>query len=245
MRSQRTFQRLCAWSGVICVVMFFAAFVVADFIPPLAPSLSAAQTAAHYREHTLGVRLGAALMMLSPMFYVTYTAIISAQMRRIPGVHRVVSYVQLAAGSFACLTFLVPAMLFEVTAFRPERPVEETQLLSDLSWILLVIAYQPFLPQIFAFAFAILSDRRPAPLFPRWLAYLNIWVALLFTPAICLAFFKTGPLAWNGVFGFWIPAFVFVVMFVANTAMLLRAIDTPDLADAEPAGVGRSAPAAT
>jgi hypothetical protein len=228
MGSNVQFQRVCAWSGVICVVLFFGAFVFADFIPPLSPDLSAVETARHYQEHTLGVRLGAAVMLMSPMFYVTYTAIISAQMRRIPGLHRVVSYVQLAAGSFACLTFLVPAMLFLVTAFRPDRPVEDTQLLSDLSWILLVIAWQPFMPQMIAWSYAILVDRRPAPLFPRWLAYLNLWVALMFTPATCLAFFKTGPLAWNGVFGFWIPATVFVIMFVANTAMLLRAINTPD-----------------
>lgn len=226
MRSQLAFQRLCAWSGLVCVVLFFAAFVLAGFLPPLAPDQTAAETARHYREHTLGVRLGACLMLLSPMFYVPFTAVISTQMRRIPSLHRVVVYVQLAAGSFACLTFLVPAMLFLVTAFRPDRPIEDTQLLSDMSWILLVIAWQPFVPQILAFAIAILTDRRTEPLFPRWLGYLNIWITLMFTPAICLAFFKTGPLAWNGVFGFWIPAVVFILMFAANTAMLLKAIRT-------------------
>jgi hypothetical protein len=225
------FQRVCAWSGMVCIVLFVAAFFVADFIPPLSPNLDAVSTARHYQEHTLGVRFGAVLMLLSPMFYVTYTAIISAQLRRIPGLHRVVSYVQLAAGSFACLTFLVPAMLFLVTAFRPERPVEDTALLSDLSWILLVIAWQPFMPQMIAFSYGILTDRRPTPLFPRWLAYLNLWVAMMFTPATCLAFFKTGPLAWNGVFGFWIPGVVFIIMFIANTAMLLRAVRTPDQVD--------------
>jgi hypothetical protein len=243
MESNVQFQRVCAWSGVICVVLFFGAFVAADFIPPLSPDLDAAETARHYQEHTLGVRFGACLMLLSPMFYVAYTSVVSSQMRRIPGLNRVVTYLQLAAGSFACLTFLVPAMLFLVTAFRAERPVEDTQLLSDLSWLLLVIAWQPFMPQMIAFAYAILTDRRPRPLFPRWLAYLNLWIAFMFTPATCLAFFKTGPLAWNGVFGFWIPAAVFIIMFAANTAMLLRAIASDDR-DTDTGSPGRQAVAA-
>ena len=47
-------------------------------------------------------------MLLSGMFYAAYTAVISAQMRRIPGSIGPSSYTQLAAGAFACLTFLVP-----------------------------------------------------------------------------------------------------------------------------------------
>jgi hypothetical protein len=219
-----TFQRICAWSGVVCVTVFFAAFVFADFIPPLSPGMTAAEVAAHYQAHTTGIRIGAGLMLLSGMFYAAYTAVISAQMQRIPGVHPTVIYTQLAAGAFACLTFLVPALLFAVTAFRPDRAPEQTQLLNDLSWIFMVMPWPPFMTQNFAFAFAIFSDTRRKPLFPRWLAYLNIWAPIIFTPGIVLPFFKSGPLAWNGIFVLWIPASVFIVQFIANTMMLLRAL---------------------
>jgi hypothetical protein len=30
---QMTFQRVCAWSGIVCVTLFFASFVFAGFIP--------------------------------------------------------------------------------------------------------------------------------------------------------------------------------------------------------------------
>jgi hypothetical protein len=78
--------------------------------------------------------------------------------------------------------------------------------------------------QSFAFAFAILSDKAPQPILPRWLAYLNIWVPIVFTPGIVLQFFKSGPFAWNGIFVFWIPATVFVIQFAFNAVFLLRAI---------------------
>jgi hypothetical protein len=121
---------------------------------------------------------------------------------------------------------LVPALLVAVTAFRPDRSPDATLLLNDMSWIMLVMPWTPFMAQYFAFAFAILADPRPQPLFPRWLGYFNIWAELMFTPAIVLPFFKSGPFAWNGLFVFWIPATVFVALFVVNTIWLVKAINS-------------------
>lgn len=238
--NQNTFQRFCAWSGILCFLLFFAAFGFAHFVPPLSPSLSADQVARHYQDHTSGIRVGAVIMLLSGAFYAAYTAVISAQMGRIPGVHRTVLFTQLAAGAFACLTFFVPAMLFVVTAFRPDRDPATTQMLNDMSWIFLVIPWPPFMMQNFAFAFAILSDTRRTPLFPRWLAYLNIWSPIVFTPAVMLPFFKSGPFAWSGIFVIWIPATVFVIQFIANTVLLLRAINIPEGASETDSGSSKT-----
>jgi hypothetical protein len=226
MNAQATFQRICAYSGIVCVLLFFGGFVAADFLPPLSPSMSAAQIAAHYQAHTSGIRFGAGLIFLSSTFYVWFTAVLAGQTRRIPGVHPTVINAVLAGGAFACLTFLVPALLFVVTAFRPDRSPDSTLLLNDMSWIILVMPWAPFMAQYFAFGFAILSDPRPQPLFPRWLAYFNIWAELMFTPAILLPFFKSGPFAWNGLFVFWIPAVVFGAAFIVNSIWLVKAINS-------------------
>jgi hypothetical protein len=226
MNAQKTFQRICAYSGIVCVLLFFGGFVAAGFLPPLSPSMSAAQVAAHYQAHTAGIRLGAGLIFLASGFYAWFSAVISGQMRRIPGVDPTVIYAQLAAGAFACLTFLVPALMFAITAFRPDRSPDATLLLNDMSWIIVVMPWIPFMAQYFAFAFAILSDPRPRPLFPRWLAYFNMWAEVMFTPAIILPFFKSGPFAWNGLLVFWIPAVVFGVQFIVNTIWLLKAINS-------------------
>jgi hypothetical protein len=238
------FQRVLAWSGVACVSLFFLAFLIAGFIPPLTPHMSAADVAGHYQDHTTGIRIAGVVMLISSMFYASFTAVISAQMRRIPGIHISATYTQLAAGAFACLTFLIPAMLFEVTAFRPDRDPLTTQTLNDMSWIFLVMPWPPFLVQNWAFAYAILTDPRERPLFPRWLAYLNLWAPIMFSPSVLLPFFKSGPFAWSGIFVIWIPAIVFIVQFFANTAMLLRAIrseerETSPAADPEPSPAGR------
>jgi hypothetical protein len=62
-------------------------------------------------------------------------------------------------------------------------------------------------------------------------AYVNIWAPVVFTPALALPFFKTGPLAWDGILVIWVPAFVFIAQFAVNTRALLRAV-----ADEERAG---------
>lgn len=222
--NKNKFEIVCAWSGTICMLLFFAGLVLSDFIPPLSPSLTADQVAAHYREHASGIRAGMDLMLLSGMFYAAFTAGMSGQMRRIPGVNHTAVYTQLVAGAFACLTFLVPAMLFEVTAFRPERSPEITQTLNDMSWIITVIPWPPFMTQNFSLAYAILGDRRSQPLFPRWIGYLNIWAPISFTPGVLLPFFKSGPFAWSGVLVFWIPAAIFGAWFLIMTAHLLKAI---------------------
>jgi hypothetical protein len=237
---QMTFQRVCAWSGAVCVTLFFAAFIAADFIPPLSPHLSALQVARFYQAHATGVRIGGCIMLLSGMFYAAFTAVISAQMRRIPGVPIAAVYTQLAAGAFACLTFLVPAMLFIVTAFRPGRAPGTTQALNDMSWIMLVMPWTPFMAQNYAFAYAILTDPQQKPLFPRWLGYLNIWAPIIFSPSLLLPFFKVGPFDWRGMFVFWIPAVVFIIQFVGNVSMLLRAIGTEET-QARPSSVKQTA----
>jgi len=101
--------------------------------------------------------------------------------------------------------------------------------------------WPPFMAQNYAFAYAIFTDpRQREALFPRWLAYLNIWAPIMFSPAVLLPFFKSGPFSWAGIFVMWIPAFVFIVQFVANVAMLLRAIGREE----REAGAGAGAEAA-
>jgi hypothetical protein len=220
-------------------MLFFLAFVAADFIPPLSPHSSALYIAHFYQAHATRIRIGGCLMLLSGMFYAAFTGVISAQMRRIPGIHSSAVYVQLAAGAFGCLTFLIPAMLFIVTAFRPGRNPALTQSLNDMSWIFLVMPWPPFMTQNYAFAYAIFTDKRErvgGPLFPRWLAYVNIWCPIIFSPSLLLPFFKVGPFDWRGIFVFWIPATVFVIQFVANVSMLLRAINREQAETLAPSG---------
>ena len=133
------------------------------------------------------------------------------------------------------LTF-VPAMTWTVAAFRPERDPAITQLVSDMAWLWWVGGASILLMMI-PVAVTALLDRSPEPVFPRWAGYLNLWIALLIIPDQLLFFFKTGPFAWNGLIGIYIPLAVFGSWFVTTFWLLRKAV----LRDRERAGLTTTA----
>lgn len=157
-----------------------------------------------------------------------FIAIISIHIRRIEGANPLLAYTQLSAGTLGVLVFNIPAVLFLVASFRPDRSPELTYLINDLGWMLLVIDWPPFVVQNIAVAVAILGDKSPQPIFPRWLGFFELWSALLYTGPTLLPFFKTGPFAWNGLFSFWVPAAAFGVWSVVMLVAILRAIKSQE-----------------
>lgn len=220
-------EQACAWGGLACLNAFFLALLSAGFIPIPPPSLNIEEVVALYRENATGIRVGMGFMLVSGMFWVLFAAAISGQMRRIPGVSHTLVYAQLAGGSFACIAFLMPAVFFSATAFRPERPAELIHMMNDLSWIMTVMPWPPLMAQFFAFAGAILSDSSEQRLFPRWLGFMILWMPIVLMPATMVSFFKSGPFAWSGLFTFWIPGVAFGLSVAATTYYLLRAIRSP------------------
>ncbi|MGB8389992.1 MAG: hypothetical protein WCE76_19885, partial [Mycobacterium sp.] len=132
--------------------------------------------------------------------------------------------VQLAAGVMAASTFFLPAMLWATAAFRPERNPEITQALVDLGWLLFITPIAPFIVQYVTLAIAIFADDRPQPAFPRWVGYLQLWISISFLPAFGAFFLKRGPLAWNGLFVWWIPFAVFTAWFCIMIVATRRAV---------------------
>ena len=218
-------QILCAWSGILCpLVMFIGLWPMAGFLPPHDPTASAADIATIYQQHANGIRLGMIFIMLAGALFAPFVASISAQLRRVENSKTpVLSYTQLSAGTAGILLFIVPALIFTGAAYRPERPADITQALNDLGWICFVMPFVLALIQNLAIGFAIISDRNARPIFPRWLGFFNFWIALLFVPGGLLTFFRTGPLAWNGLLAFWVPACIFGPWFWVMAAYVIKA----------------------
>lgn len=220
----RSLERWCVWSGVAAITCFTFGFVFAGFIPPPSPSWSIERVVAYYQQHATGIRAGMVLMMISGMFVPPLVALISVQMRRIPGAHPILVYAQLSAGTLGAVFFITGALVFIVAAYRPDRPADITYMLNDMGWIVTVIPWSPAFMQNVIIGAAILTDKSAQPVFPRWLAYFNFWVAIGFLPGGLLPFFKAGPFAWSGAFVFWLAGSVFIAWFIVMTVMLLGAI---------------------
>jgi hypothetical protein len=236
-----TAQRACAWSGIVCLVVFFLGFwVIAGFIPPPSPKDSARQIAELFQRDQTRIRLGMIVSVFASALLASWAAAITVQMRRMEGRNSVLAFTNLAVGALFVLEFIISLVLWQAATFRPRSP-EIVQLLNDIAWMLFVcIASTPIL-QALVMGVAVLGDKRARPIFPRWAGYFDFWVALLFLPGSITVFFQDGPFAWNGLLTWYLPLTVFTIWIIANTVLTLRAITREELEEAEhPEWVERS-----
>jgi hypothetical protein len=217
-------QLVCLWAGIAGVVLFFIGYwPLADLLPPPSPHDTAAQIQHFWAHHNHLRQLGLLLVAIGGALTGPYVAALATQMKRIEGEHAPYTWVQLGMGMIDVLLFIFPAMFMEVAAFRPLRDPSLIVLVNDLAWIPLVGVWMIAAVQIFAVGFAILQDAAQR-VFPRWLAYFNFWVGVLFVPGSMIYFFKTGPFAWNGIFCFWLPLSAFGAWFFVMFPFIRRAI---------------------
>jgi hypothetical protein len=206
---------LLVWTGPVGIALVLLGWMVfAGFLPPPSPALPAHRVAEVWATHTNLKRLGMILCVWGGSLYVPFTVAVGILLRRSESGERVLSTAQTALGTFGTVFFSLNFLMLAVVAYRPDQPVQVIQPLHDFGFIMTFAPVAPFTFQYFAIGVAILQDRASVPTFPRWVAYVNFWIAILLIPASAIPFFKTGPMAWNGILSFWIPVAVFVAWFV-------------------------------
>jgi hypothetical protein len=224
-KNDRGVQLLCAWSGPASALLAILGMVViGGFVPPQDPSDSAQEIANFYRDNDTQILIGMVIAMTGFTLFVPFGIGVAIQTRRIED-RPVMTYIQIACVAIAALEGVMAAFIWGAAAFRPgEMDPDITRTLNDLGWFAFLFDIPPFAVWIGAIAIAIFRDRSDPPVFPRWVAYLNLWVALLIWPAELMAFFKTGPFAFNGLLALYLPAGLFFAWLVAMSIVLMGVI---------------------
>ncbi|HTK64820.1 MAG TPA: hypothetical protein VL595_20700 [Pseudonocardia sp.] len=219
----------CAWSGWAFCVLFGIGFVLfAHFLPPPSPNMTAAEVSRMYADGRFGIRAGAVIVFVANGFYLTWTATISYLMWQTG--HRLWCFVQLLGGGIGSMGPFVAAMLWIAAAFREGQDPGTTQALNDVAWLFTIAYFVPVLFQFVSVGIVGLTSTPDRTPWPRWAGYLSLWFATMAVPAALIPFFKTGPFAWDGAFGFWIPAAAFFGFFTVMTPIFARSAArfTPD-----------------
>jgi hypothetical protein len=238
-------QRICVWSGPAGLGVFFVGLIVAGWFPPPSPHQTMLQVAHMYISHTDRIRIGCLLIAAGGAMTAPFVSVISTQMKRIEGDRGPLSNLQLGCGMLGVLLFTIPTFIWQGAAYFPHRDPQITQALQDIGWIAFIAAIFPAIIQGLSIAIAIFTDKRAEPVFPRWLGYMNIWVASLFLPSGMVLFFHHGPFSWDGIFTFWLAATVFSAWFVVMVIYLLKAIDQQAAEEGVAPSLGAPAPART
>lgn len=218
-------QIIAAWCGPAFMVLMSIGWVlIAGYFPPHPPTFSGTEVAAFYQPNLLGIRFGLLLTLWGTALFIPFSTVITLQLAHIEGRFPVWSWSQLAAAAGTTLTLAFPVMFWATAAFRPERSPELLLLLDDLAWVPFAGMTAPFMLQPLCIAIVGLMDKSEHPIFPRWFCFFNLWADLLILPGGLIIFFHSGPFAWNGLFGIWIPFIAFGIWFGLMAYHLIKGI---------------------
>jgi hypothetical protein len=220
-------QLVSLWLAAVFGVILLAAFLLfPGFFPPMPPDMTAQQVAAFYVRHQAMIRLSMVTVNFCGIMLMPFFMVIVYQMKRMATPTQVLAYAYLSAVVGGATLIALADLFWLVAAFRPDRDPQLTQLLNDLAWIVFTVPVGMIIAQLLTLAFAIWLDAGPRPVFPRWVAAVNVVVAVAVAPSAFAAVFHSGPLAWNGAVSFWLRvcayALYVAVMFAVVYAAVLR-----------------------
>jgi hypothetical protein len=208
--------------------------IIAGFLPPHHPSASVDEIAAIFQGGVTHIRIGMVLLMVGAVLCVPFTAILAQYVARIEGKPGILTYSVIMGGMGNTILTFYPAIYWLVAAYRPERSPDIIYMLNDWAWMQLIGGVTIFWPLQLAMAVAALCDRSPNPVFPRWSGWASIWLFFMLLPDQLLFFFQTGPFAWNGLFGLWLPITAFGAWFALTSTLMVRAMNRGIYPDSEP-----------
>jgi hypothetical protein len=245
MRSRMTgsgrVQLFCVWCapvGAIGFLVFVGA--IARFIPPPSPHWTAAHVAAFFAHHHVAIGIGQIGGMVFAMMFLPLFAVIAVQLARIERGGPLLAVLEFGGAVILIVWFTICSMLWIVATFRVGLSPQTVRVLNDLGWLAFVMVFPEYVVQMLAIAVAALRDTSPDPVWPRWAAYFNLWIAFSGIGGGLAVFFKHGPFAWNGLIGFWIPIVMFAVWLGVTVTLLHRAIGRQTRAERQHAAAGLS-----
>lgn len=219
-------QRALIWWAIAFMLIFGSAWFWLIGTMPLPPATqSAEQVAAFYAANSMKIRWGALICSWTGAFFVPFFTVISVQLARVEKGFPIWSLLQFGGGMMMTIFLVVPPLLWGVAAFEPTRPPEVTMLMHEFANLMLVTTDQYFIFEMIPISVVALAyPTDPDSPFPRWLAYFNIWAALMFECGVAGFVPKTGPFAWNGLFVFWLPLVIISLWTIVMIILLFKAL---------------------
>ncbi|MBL7491055.1 hypothetical protein I6A60_38755 [Frankia sp. AgB1.9] len=225
----------------VAIIWLAAFFLFPGFLPPMSPRASATEVASFYRDHTARVRYSMILLNWFCVALIPMLMLIVERMRDMAHRTPVLRYCMIGCAGAAPITFLTATIFWLLAAFRPDRSPDLTLLFNDLAWVTFTCGVPFLVAQSLFLALAIGLDEQEVPVFPRWVAYFNVLIAVALVPAGFAGLTLSGVFAWDGLLSFWVKNVAIALWIVVMSVVLGRAIRrTPAEA---PAGTGLGAAA--
>lgn len=222
------FQKFATWSGFIAANIFFAGLLIGSIFPPMSPNMTPVEVQTFITAHASGIKLAGLLIIISGAFAALFDAVLLLQLWRMEGRRPIGAFAQFGCGIANIAYFVLPGVFFVIMAFRPDRNIDSLYALFDIAWLVTMFPWTVGAFQALSCGLTILGNPQVTNVYPRWLGFFNIWIAIGMATSSVIPFFKTGPFAWDGIVGFWIPATVFGLWYYVMWWYTLGAVKTDD-----------------
>lgn len=217
-------QRRILLASAAGFIMVLIGLIMVGMIPPPSARNSPDWWLQFWGDNVNLKRIGVIIALFGASCTPGLVVVLFQQMRRVLGRESTVAYVQLAVGLLGVLVFLMPPLfIWSALTYRPglHNP-DLVQALTDLSMFPFLFAWLGVV-QFIMIAICAFKDTN-GMVFPRWMGYLVVWCAVTFVPGSFIYFFKSGPIAWNGIISFWVGLAGVVIGTTANIVFVLRAL---------------------
>lgn len=122
LRTQYQVQRAMVWCGVPLMMFTAGGLTLAGMLPiPVGSDWAAERVAQFYGAHPTATRAGLVLAMIGLTMLGPLTAVVCAQLRRIPHAPAALANLQQMGGTLVIVVTVLPMITMNTAAFRPER----------------------------------------------------------------------------------------------------------------------------
>jgi len=234
---ERRSQMFGVWSAPIFALLTVVGWMGFSQGFHIAPaSLTAKETAEFFSRHQNGILFGCMLFAVACCFLAVWTAQLGIMLWRVEGRSPIFAITQVLMGEAIVLVVVLNCSFWMAAAYRPDSILPDiVQATNDAAWLGFLAVGWPLLTlQMVSTAVVGLSDRRTQPLFPARVCKASIAGSVVVVLAGGCAFTKTGPLAYDGVLGYFVPMAIWGSWLLAHAWFMGRelqrsaAVDTGD-----------------
>lgn len=212
-QTKQRYETFGTWCAPIFSALTLIGFIVlARFYDPAPAHVEPAELAAHYADIRLEVLVGMSLFCVATGFLLVYSVQLGLWLWRREGRAPLMSIVQAFGGLSVVLLIFISCCLWIGAAYRSDvADPDVTVALNDAAWFGFLVGWVMLSVQMLATAAITLADRSPTPLVPRWVSWASVVGAVLLVTANGCAVTQTGPFAWDGVLGYYLPMVIWAL----------------------------------
>lgn len=223
----------CSW--VFAALTVIGWLGIAHFYAPAPADLGLEATKVWYTEtYHWQTIIGCTIFYIACGFLVPASIQFGIMLSKIEGRYPLWSITAAVGGIFISVIIFLNACAWIVAAYRPETGADVIQAWNDWAWMAFLLGWLYLAVEMIATGIVEMQDKRAVPMIPRWLTWLTFAGAASLLTAAGPAFFQSGPFAYHGLFGFYLPMTVWGTYLLLTSWYMLKELDREARGERQP-----------